>query len=305
MELKDNMIHVSPHVRLCYTFERSDFFQGPRRLLDYLFLYLDKGRYVLTIEGKEYELLEGEFALIQPGLLFTTQGYGDCVVPNAHLDFFYNPLREQSFVTTPGMTTLTKYAELLQPRLDELGMAQLPPIIVPENAKKLKQTLMQMIDNFKNHDVISMIRVQQLAMELLIQLIGSSDRQSPTSDYYEHRFKARMEAYLSSNLSAPLSIADMAQHIGYSESHFCLIFKQVFGEPPHSYLVGMRVGKAQELLRSTDLHLEVIADYCGFANASHFSKTFKQITSLTPGGYRNSSEGEDGELEALVPVLEL
>ncbi|SFT19503.1 AraC family transcriptional regulator [Paenibacillus sp. BC26] len=296
MAIMDNLMrnHISPHVRLCYTFERSDFFQGPRRLLDYLFLYLEKGRYVLTIEGKEYELLEGEFALIQPGLLFTTRGYGECVVPNAHLDFFYNSLREQSFVTTPGLTNLSHYADLLQPRLDELGLSQLPPIIAPENPKKLKQTLQQMIDCYKNHDIVSTIKVQQLALELLVQLIGSSGRQSPSTDYYEHRFRARMEAYLSSNLSAPLSIAAMAQHIGYSESHFCLMFKQIFGEPPHSYLIGLRIGKAKELLSTTELHLEVIAEYCGFANASHFSKAFKQITALTPSGYRQSSEEQDG-----------
>ncbi|MFC4306661.1 AraC family transcriptional regulator [Cohnella boryungensis] len=263
--------------------------------MDYLFLYMEKGRYVLTIEGVEYELLEGEFALIQPGQLFTTHGFGDCVVPNAHLDFFYNPLREKSFVTTPGMTVLNKYTRLAQPGLDVLGLKSMPPVFAPDNPKKMKNTILQMVEFHKSNNLASILKVQQLALDLLAQLIENSS-QRPPSDYIEHRFKAKMEAYLSSNLTESLSIAEMAHYVGYSESHFCLIFKKVFGESPHHYLVRMRIMKAKELLRTTELHLEVIAQYCGFANASHFSKTFKLHADMTPTQFRQNASAEMDEV---------
>lgn len=276
---------VLPFVRLCYRFEQSAFFQGERRLLDYLFLFLEEGRYLLTVEGTEYELLPGDFALIQPGQLFTTKGIGRCLVPNAHLDFFYSPLREQSFVTTPGQTNLASYMELLQPRLNDFPSLQLPVKLAPRQPQQLKELLYRMIGHFKHNDIQSMLLTQKLATELLVLLITDYE-ESSSARFEDQQFAAKMKSFLVSHISSTVSVVDMARHAGYSESHFNVVFHRLFSVTPHQYLLGLRLDKASELLAGTDHKLDLIAEYCGFANASHFSKAFKKKLGCSPRAYR-------------------
>ncbi|QHW32911.1 AraC family transcriptional regulator [Paenibacillus rhizovicinus] len=281
---------VLPYVRLCYRFVSPPFFQGERRLLDYLFLYLEKGRYALTVEGVDYELNEGDFALIQPGLPFTTRGYGDCVVPNAHLDFFYNPAREQSFVTTPGQTNLEPYRQLLQPRLNDFPDVRIPVLLQAQPPRPFKDTLLRMMEHFKHNDIGSALKVQQHALELLGLLLGSGGTGGSGASFaFEgQQFVQKMNAFLSFSLSAPLSVEAMAKHAGYSESHFTTVFAQHFGTTPHQYLLQLRLQKAQELLGTTALKLTQIADYCGFASDAHLSKAFKRQLGVSPREFRAS-----------------
>ncbi|MFC5650009.1 helix-turn-helix domain-containing protein [Paenibacillus solisilvae] len=280
---------ILPYVRLCYRFISSNFFQAERRLLDYLILFLEKGTYELTVEGTAYMLYEGDFALIQPGIPFTTKGIGECVVPNAHLDWFYNAERSKSFVTTPGQTHIDGYMNLLQPQLNDFPSIRLPVKLYPEQPLKCRDTLYRMIEHFKHNDIRSMLTVQKLATELLLLLLGSDGNTSAGSnEFEEQQFVNKMNAFLSFHLSTPLTVDKMAKHAGYSDSHFSTVFIANFGSTPHQYLVKLRIQKARELLSTTSLNLELIAEYCGFGSASHLSKAYKSQTGLSPREYRRS-----------------
>ncbi|WP_432823862.1 helix-turn-helix domain-containing protein [Trichloromonas sp.] len=55
-----------------------------------------------------------------------------------------------------------------------------------------------------------------------------------------------------------------------------------------AYLNDLRIGKARELLADGRQSLLEIALASGFSNQFHFIRTFKKLTSLTPGAYRKS-----------------
>jgi AraC family transcriptional regulator len=64
--------------------------------------------------------------------------------------------------------------------------------------------------------------------------------------------------------------------------HFPKFFSCTLGE----YMRKLKVEKALSMLKSTSLSLTEIAYTCGFADQSHFTHTFKQITGFLPGQYR-------------------
>jgi transcriptional regulator GlxA family with amidase domain len=97
---------------------------------------------------------------------------------------------------------------------------------------------------------------------------------------------AWVPAYLAFHIGEPLSVADMARRAQLSPSRFAALFRQCFGLPPHRYFLRLRIEYAQNLLRSTDLSLQEIADCCGFADVHHFSKAFKRIAAVPPGAFR-------------------
>ena len=56
--------------------------------------------------------------------------------------------------------------------------------------------------------------------------------------------------------------------------------------PPHRWLIVQRVERAKEWMRNPSLPLSMIADACGFADQSHFSRTFTRLTGVSPRRWR-------------------
>jgi len=76
----------------------------------------------------------------------------------------------------------------------------------------------------------------------------------------------------------------LAQEAGISRFHLLRAFKRQYGLPPHAYQVGLRVAKAQRLLRR-GLPLAQVATECGFTDQSHLTRHFKQALGVTPGRF--------------------
>ena len=60
------------------------------------------------------------------------------------------------------------------------------------------------------------------------------------------------------------------------------------GASPHAYLARLRVRRAQILLAETDLSVTEVAARVGYNNSSHFAKSFRQATALTPREFRRA-----------------
>ncbi|GHO80100.1 hypothetical protein KSD_78710 [Ktedonobacter sp. SOSP1-85] len=142
-----------------------------------------------------------------------------------------------------------------------------------------------MIGAWQRRDVVSQLEAQYHAMALVLSLL--KQQQMVTEALQDSRSLHWMLSYLSFHLAEPISIADMARYAHLSPAHFSRIFRQQFGLSPHQYLLRLRLQHAQMLLQQTDLTIERIAKYCGFADAHHFSKTFRKNVGCSPGFYRH------------------
>jgi AraC family transcriptional regulator len=112
----------------------------------------------------------------------------------------------------------------------------------------------------------------------------------------------RVIDYMQANLTQDLSILDLATLTGMSESHFSRSFKRSVGISPYRYLMQQRVERAKQLLEKrslalakplpaqkppgTGIAISTIALDCGFANQTHLTKVFRQMTGMTPKAYQ-------------------
>ena len=101
--------------------------------------------------------------------------------------------------------------------------------------------------------------------------------------------KRKIDRYLKGNLNRPLKRGELAAQLSLSEGHFHRAFKETFGESPHAYIVGLRLEMAQELMLSTGDPLSQIADACGFADQSHFTKVFRRGLGQSPNAWRRQN----------------
>ncbi|WNR46106.1 AraC family transcriptional regulator [Paenibacillus roseipurpureus] len=102
-----------------------------------------------------------------------------------------------------------------------------------------------------------------------------------------HR-KALFQAisYMEKNFSEDLRLEDIASIALMSPSYFSYMLKLMKGKTYIELLTELRVQKAIELLRNSDLTVTEIALQVGYNHISHFNRTFKKFTHLTPGYFR-------------------
>jgi transcriptional regulator GlxA family with amidase domain len=92
-------------------------------------------------------------------------------------------------------------------------------------------------------------------------------------------------------IEEPLSTRALADAIGISPRQMERLFVREFGSSPSRFYLELRLRHAQRLLlQSTDSVLD-IALKCGFANASHFGKHYREVFSRTPAAFRRGHRG--------------
>ena len=100
----------------------------------------------------------------------------------------------------------------------------------------------------------------------------------------------RVLEFVARHLDKPLSLERLAAVAGMDLFRFARAFKQSTGSSPHRYLLEARITRAKELLRDRTISITEIALRTGFATPSHFSVTFRRITSLAPRAFRDGVE---------------
>lgn len=104
------------------------------------------------------------------------------------------------------------------------------------------------------------------------------------------RHLERAREYLCDEAESWVDLDTLAREAGLSRFHLLRAFKQRYGLPPHAYQVGVRIAKAQRLLRSR-MPLAQIAAECGFTDQSHFTRQFRQAMGVTPGRFAQDLSG--------------
>jgi AraC family transcriptional regulator len=135
------------------------------------------------------------------------------------------------------------------------------------------------------------MRVDSLKVQLATHLLRHYCTAPPASSrplprLSPHRLQRALD-YIDSNLREDISLAQVAQALAMSPSHFAHAFRQTTGIPPHRFVLGRRIEHAKSLLRETDLPITEIAHRIGCANPSHFSMMFHRTTGQSPRDFRS------------------
>ena len=97
---------------------------------------------------------------------------------------------------------------------------------------------------------------------------------------------SKIKQAIESRMAESCDLRQLACIEGLSEGHFARAFKQSVGLPPHRYLLKLRVDAAADLIRNTDRSLTDVSLEVGFADQSHFTRTFSREMGETPSAFR-------------------
>lgn len=96
----------------------------------------------------------------------------------------------------------------------------------------------------------------------------------------------RAKKFILQNLTEPLSLEDVAAHVGVSPFHFCKIFKRATGLTFTNYVNNARIEQAKRLLQKPQSRVTEVAYDVGFQSLSQFNRSFRRHASLSPTEYR-------------------
>lgn len=136
--------------------------------------------------------------------------------------------------------------------------------------------------------LLNCIRTNELAFKMLYILCAVSKPRF--TDFENIRYSERLIPvfdYINDNLSASISVKDLANAAHMSLSRFFPYFKSQIQQSPMDYVKKTRITRACRMLVTTEWSIFEIAERVGFSNQFHFSRVFKEICGETPSDYRN------------------
>ena len=93
--------------------------------------------------------------------------------------------------------------------------------------------------------------------------------------------------FLNERSESHTSLTKLASLCGVSVYHFARSFSAQFGRAPFEYQRALRLERARNLLRDSDLAIEAVGSAVGFESASNFARMFRRKTGVTPSQYRH------------------
>lgn len=95
---------------------------------------------------------------------------------------------------------------------------------------------------------------------------------------------------LDRNYDTSITIEDLSREVALSPYYLIRVFRHVYKQTPHQYLMEQRIARAKELLRNSDLSITEICMAVGYESLGSFSTLFRKVAGLSPSAYRTNSQ---------------
>ena len=243
------------------------------------FFYLEKGTLSFYVENEEYELNSGDAIFIPPYLTHNAEKSA------------YKTCRYSALVFS--LEWLSGYAggegSLY---VNTIRESRIGSVMVYRHNRSGDKGVLKRIAHFKGYASQPIQHYElRLIGELLINIQKIYNTLSEKTKYEEKTDTSREGIqkgidHLLAHFNERITLAELAEVSGYSESHFCHRFKTLTGYAPFVFLNRIRVIKATEQLIVSDDKITKIAADCGFENISYFNRVFRSQIKMSPGEYR-------------------
>jgi AraC-like DNA-binding protein len=164
---------------------------------------------------------------------------------------------------------------------------QPPPVGTPDPmADRLARALLPALEQ---PQLASRLFVSHMAMAFgahLLHTYGAAPPEPARRGGLARWQEQRVKELLAANLDGAVSMGELARVCGMTPSHFSTAFRHSTGVAPTAWLGQLRIAKACELLRHTELSLAELALASGYADQAHFTRCFAQRMGVPPGAWR-------------------
>ncbi|MDU3525499.1 AraC family transcriptional regulator [Clostridium sp.] len=272
-----------------YSFGKSWVY--PESYLPYGMLrYVIKGNAIFFIDGKEFEVKEGDIVYLPVGCKLSCHALND--------DFSFYSIRFATSVNYDGGDLLTDYFHIPTVIHDinnegRMYFEKMYKCIKTDHDSRmfwvrgyLELIIGYVIDKGKRN--IDIDRKELIGEEeFSLERIKKRTRKSDVS--LDPRIQVVVD-YIILHPTEQYTISKMSRMAELSESRFRTLFKQQVGKNPLEYLNEIRVMTAARKLLVSGDNISDIAYEVGYEDANYFSRIFKKFFCITPKQYRDNAK---------------
>lgn len=232
-------------------------------------IYILNGNAKITIEGKDYPVVAGEFVVIDSNLLHEFRCKGESMMVVIH---FSRSSMKNFIPNLEDYHFLCARAEL---RKDQLGAY----LAICELLKKLPPLYVM-------HPTGYRLKSQAIAMEIFFELVnqfaGTGEPvQKPEKRENLERLEKMIE-YIELHHIEPISLEEIASHFYLSREYFSRFFRKNMGVTFTKYVNQVRLMHIYQEICNTDAGIMELAEKHGFTNYKLFNKMFHEVYGCTP-----------------------
>lgn len=238
--------------------------------------YLLDGERVYFVDGQVVTVRKGELILIAEHELHATASSE--VAEFERILINYDPA-----VLPPALQRLQLLQAGRRFRVFALSLRE------QDEAERL---LLRIIDECRQKKAYFEPYCLSLFAELAVLLGRAENAAGPAapSPHSLHHKVSEIAAYLRERYKESVTLEETARHFYMSSSYLSRIFHRLTGFHFREYIIHIRVREAQRLLAGSRQKIQEIALAVGFEHLSHFNKTFKKTTGITPMQYRKQAK---------------
>lgn len=246
---------------------------GPAVRDYYLFHYIFSGQGLYQVDGRTYNLSEGQGFLIFPKQL--TYYNADSENPWVYAWLGFSGLMADEYVRASGFDRKN-------------------PIWYGKKDDFICDCLLKMCDiHLKNPaSRVKLIGYASLFLSRMMETASKNTLNSNITNSQEYYVKAAIE-YMEHFYQDRLTVNDIANYVGLNRSYLGSIFNKHLKMSMQEFLISLRMRKACELLNYHDISVGDVARSVGYQDQFHFSKLFKRVMGMSPLNYRKQMEAEN------------
>lgn len=239
---------------------------------DYFELYfLIDGRRSFFLGDRAFNIKGRAFCIIPPFSMHKTSGESYKRI-NINVSPKLLSKRELSFLTSLAERAVfsldgERYDHLIQLLWEASG------IVIPDSEEEGRVSLAFV------HTIIYMLENAALL---------PIDHSARVKDGAPDTLMLEVATYLNEHYREPLTLEEISEHFYISKNSLSEKFKEAMSCTVMQYLAFLRLSRAKELLQTTELGMEKIAEMCGYSSPNYFSLIFKKSVGISPRGYRKA-----------------
>ena len=161
--------------------------------------------------------------------------------------------------------------------------------VISTEARKSGSSVSEIYDLFKLSQCLSLADLDGMLRSVCASLISGRAQASDEASTPVQKAKEILDQRY---FEMDLSVSEVAEQVGMSDSGLSRSFKATYTMTPIEYITSLRMHRARKLLRTTRMSVKDVAIECGYYDISGFNRRFKAYTSMTPQQYRLSSSAE-------------
>ena len=243
--------------------------------------YVYDGEYTITIEGETHTLIKGNAIIISPNILYSA------IIDNYDTVVFNLNIRVSS-LTTAFLSLITENNYISKFILSMLYNAQHPPYTIFQSGpdERLSDILLQLFDLQESSNILTTMN-NTLAQLFICRLFYYYEDfiQNKNSFSKSDILVADIISYLHKNYTTT-SLKDVSERFSLSAKYLSRILKEKAGMNYISLIQDIKLEKAKELLKNTDINIDEVCSIIGYNDSRQLRLIFRQRYGMSPSEYR-------------------